>query len=249
MAGQLQNIFNKSFAYNNLFEVSLVKDNTPELPFYKSRFFCFLSMSPGMENPQTGGRTYNNKDGKIAIKADYDKVLALAESLRFWAKGGGISFGKFSIFTDSSKSQYNNGQGQFKSLFISEYVPKDKNTQQPDPTNRKITISFKLGQNNPIGVMMTPSEALGIADILSFVGRKAMEEDYMTKSVQVGTVQSLPQQSSKPQEPVPPIGTISPNPFENTDDNPFSTTAASVADNFSSSMSSMAPPPISETPF
>jgi len=163
MAGQssLQNIFSKSFPANNLFEISMVKDASPDLPFYKPRHFCFVSVTPGAKT-DSGGRTFN-KEGRITIKADLEKVLAISNSLKAFARGQGENFGQFAIFSDSSKSNFGGSGGGFKSCFVSEFV------QQPkEGTNQKakvnVVISLKTS-GNPIGIFMSRPEAIAMADI------------------------------------------------------------------------------------
>src|SRR6056297_1184515 len=103
----LQNIYSRSFPANNLFEVSLVKDTNPDLPFYKSRYFIFVSLTPGGQTEQ-GGRTFN-RDGRITMKTECEKVMSLANSLRAYARGQGSTLGQFAIFVDSNKAGYGGG--------------------------------------------------------------------------------------------------------------------------------------------
>ena len=65
----LQNVFSQSFPGQSLFEVSLVKDTNPELPFYKNKYFCFLSLAPGVKG-QGGQRSFDTQN-KITIKTEY----------------------------------------------------------------------------------------------------------------------------------------------------------------------------------
>jgi hypothetical protein len=167
---QLQNIFSKSFPANNLIEISLVKDNDPQLAFYKNRYFIFLSLTPGMKTDQ-GGRTFN-KEGRITIKTEAEKLLALAHSMRAYARGQGQQVGQFAIFVDNSKSNF--GNAGIKTCFVSEY----NQEQQGGGVKRNIVLSFKTGQNKPVGNFWSPVEAIAVADIIEFVGKKCLELEF-----------------------------------------------------------------------
>ena len=215
----LQNIFSRSFPANNLFEISLVKDTNPELPFYKNKYFMFLSLTPGAQNDQ-GQRTFN-RDGRITLKTEAEKIIALANSLRAYARGQG-QMGQFAIFTDSSKTSYGGG---VKTVFAGEFNQKQQNSEQ---TTRKVTLSFKTGQNKPIGLFWAPVEAMGVADILEFVANKSLELEFEDKTNQVGTVKSNNGQQASNQ-PMPPQ-------------------QQQVVDNFTNSMQGNSPE-IDEPPF
>lgn len=173
----LENVYSKSFPAQNLFEISLVKDTNPELPFYKSKYFCFISMTPGATND--GQRTYD-RNNRITIKVDFEKVIALGHSLEIWARGMGPKFGKFTIFVDTGKSNFGNGQGNQKMCWVGDFI-----SDQNKPEDRKISISFKQGQQSkPIGINFSPSEGLAIAEVLKFVGSQAMKEDFKFRSTQ-----------------------------------------------------------------
>ena len=60
---QLTNIFSKSFTSANLFEFSLVRDDDPNLPFYKPRYFTFFSFIPGVQDQN--GRTFDRSPNFI----------------------------------------------------------------------------------------------------------------------------------------------------------------------------------------
>src|SRR6056297_1157088 len=187
----LQNIYSKSFPANNLFEVSLVKDTNPDLPFYKSKYFMFVSLTPGGQTEQ-GGRTFN-RDGRITMKTDSEKVMALANSLRAFARGQG-QLGQFAIFVDSSKSGFGGGGG-FKTCFVGEFSQKAQQEGQQD--KKMVALSFKTGQSKPLGVFWPPSEAMAVADILDFLAKKGLELDFNDRQNSVGKIsQPQPQQTS-----------------------------------------------------
>jgi len=184
----LQNIYSRSFPANNLFEISLVKDTNQDLPFYKSKYYMFVSLTPGGQTEQ-GGRTFN-RDGRITMKTDSEKVMALANSLRAFARGQGQALGQFAIFVDSNKAGYGGGGG-FKSCFAGEFTQKAQQQGQQD--KKMVALSFKSGQNKPIGVFWPPSEAMAVADILDFVAKKCLELDFDSRQNSVGRT---PQQNS-----------------------------------------------------
>lgn len=226
----LQNVYSRSFPANNLFDISLVKDNNPDLPFYKNRYFMFLSLTPGSQTDQ-GGRTFN-KDGRITLKTEAEKIMALANSLRAHARGQG-QMGQFAIFTDSSKSGFG-GQG-VKTVFVSEFEQQG----QQQGGQRKIALSFKTGQNKPVGVFWTPVEAMAVADIFDFIANKSLELDFEGRTNQVGKVQ--PQQSAPPQN----------NGQQNYQHQPPQNNGQNVVDNFADSMmqNQQNAPQIDEPPF
>jgi len=227
----LQNIYSRSFPANNLFEISLVKDTNPELPFYKNKYFMFLSITPGGKTDQ-GGRTFN-RDGRITVKSESEKILALANSIRAYARGQ-AQLGQFAIFTDSSKSAY--GGGAIKTVFAGQYDQK----QQNGSVIKKISLSFKSGQNNPIGVFWSPAEAVAVADVFEFIAKKALELEFENPTQSVGNVnppttnnyqpQSAPQEQSQPSSQ-------------------GGNTQQNVVDNFSNSMMNDSPPIDEDLPF
>ena len=229
----LQNIYSKSFPANNLFEVSLVKDTNPDLPFYKSKYFMFVSLTPGGQTEQ-GGRTFN-RDGRITMKTDSEKVMALANSLRAFARGQG-QLGQFAIFVDSSKSGFGGGGG-FKTCFVGEFSQKAQQEGQQD--KKMVALSFKTGQSKPLGVFWPPSEAMAVADILDFLAKKGLELDFNDRQNSVGKIsQPQPQQTSG-------------NAYNGQQTPPQQTPQQNVVDNFGNSMNQNvnSAPVIEEPPF
>jgi len=229
----LQNIYSKSFPANNLFEVSLVKDTNPDLPFYKSKYFMFVSLTPGGQTEQ-GGRTFN-RDGRITMKTDSEKVMALANSLRAFARGQG-QLGQFAIFVDSSKSGFGGGGG-FKTCFVGEFSQKAQQEGQQD--KKMVALSFKTGQSKPLGVFWPPSEAMAVADILDFLAKKGLELDFNDRQNSVGKIsQPQPQQTSG-------------NNYNGQQIPPQQTPQQNVVDNFGNSMNQNvnSAPVIEEPPF
>lgn len=221
----LQNVYSKSFPANNLFEASLVKDGDPDLPFYKPRFFMFLSLTPGGQTEQ-GGRTFN-RDGRITLKADYEKVMALANSIRAFARGQGQALGQFAIFADSSKSGFGGGGG-IKSCFVGEFAQK---SQQGGQDKRMVALSFKSGQNKPLGLFWSPSEAMAVADVLDFLANKGLELDFDSRQNSVGQ----PRQSGGGQRQSPPAQS-QPQYTQQHQQAPQNNASQGVIDNFGNAM-------------
>ena len=234
----LQNIYSRSFPANNLFEVSLVKDTNQDLPFYKPRYFMFVSLTPGGQTEQ-GGRTFN-RDGRITMKTDCEKALALANSIRAYARGQGATLGQFAIFVDSSKAGFG-GNGGIKSCFAGEF--NQKSQQQGQPEKKMVALSFKSGQNKPIGLFWPPSEAMAIADVIEFIGRKGLELDFDDRQNSVGRTSPQTQNSFQQASPQ------TQNNFQNTQQSPPS---QNVVDNFGDAMNQnvdSAPPIVEDLPF
>lgn len=191
--GSLQNVFSQGFTGVNLFDISVVQDTDPDLPFYKNKFFVFLSMTPGVAG-QNGGRTFN-KDGKITIKTDFVKLMSIGHALRglINGPGQGKTLGQFTIFVDPSKSEYGNSANGSKMIFCGEYIPKDKNSGVEDFNKRQISISFKQGQGAIMGVSFSPTEALAVADVLEIMGRKGIDLEFSSRCASVGMVKQPPQ--------------------------------------------------------
>jgi hypothetical protein len=232
----LQNVFNKSFPGSNLFQISLVKDTNPELPFYKNKYFFFISMVPGMKT-QEGGRTFD-VNNKIQLKVEVEKLLALSKSIHMIASRM-VEEGRFSIIADSSRSQHSQGQGMYKTVFASEYNATGNNPQ------RLISIGFKAGRDKPVGCVFTPSEAFAIAQFIEWICKKCVDFEFDDRQVSVGTVKSAPRaNSSYNAGPVP----------ANNQPQPQNVSVDDVVNNFENAMSNasggggQAPNQGSETP-
>jgi len=196
--GHLKNIISRSFPSAHLLEISLVQDQDPDLPFYKNRFFFFLALTPGQGGQN--GRTFV-KENKIILKTEVEKILALSESINFWVKGHGPGFGTFSIFVDGSKSVYGGG---VKSISVSDWNPTANMKVNPpvlgNPAKRQIGISFKAGKNKPIGILLSPCEALAIAHIFKKMADKALDMEMQLKVNTVGPAQPNPTHRQQPRQ-------------------------------------------------
>ena len=182
----LQSVFSKSFPANNLLDLSLVQDTAPDLPFYKPKYFMFLSMTQGVTSEN--GRTFD-KNSRITIKADCVKIFALSNSIKAFARGAGATAGQFQIFADSTKSNYGNNAGTIKMAFVSEFEQQLKTSAG---TKTNIVISLKQGNNKPIGVFFSPAEALAVAQIFDFIANKSLELEFDNKNINVGRVVNPP---------------------------------------------------------
>ena len=192
----LKPIFSKSFPANNLLDLSLVQDNDPNRPFYKPKYFMFLSMTQGITS-ENGQRTFD-KNSRITIKTDSVKIFAFSNAIKAFARGAGTTLGQFQIFADSAKSNFNNGVGGvMKMAFVSEFEQQTKNG-----TKKNIAISMKQGSNKPIGVFFSPAEAIAVATVFEFIANKCLELDFDSRNISVGSVQQSPTQNI-PQQNVP----------------------------------------------
>lgn len=169
----LENVYSYSFTANNLFQISLVRDNDPNRPSYKRQHFCFLTLAPGQKTDT--GRTYNFTN-KINMKQDLHNILSLAHALRFVARGQKDFIGNFSLFTDSSKSAH--GQGGVKQVFVNEYIQNPKSNQQnqqnPKPL-RYVSLGFRIGNNKPTGIMFGIPDCLACADVIEFIAKLGLK--------------------------------------------------------------------------
>ena len=172
----LENVVSYSFPANNLFQISLVRDADPNRPGYKKQYFCFLTLAPG-EQGQQGGRTFNFSN-KINMKQDIHKVLALAHAIRTCARGQQQMIGKWSLFTDSSRSGYSQGGG-VKMVFVNQFR-NDKDQKNP---RMQVSLGFKQGQNNPVGLMFDVPDALALADVIEGIGKRGLQLEINGSSV------------------------------------------------------------------
>jgi len=202
----LQPVFQYSFPANNLFQISLVRDNDPNLPGYKKKHFCFLTLAPGEAGAQ-GGRTFNFTN-KINLKQDVHKILGLAHAFRAVARGQKAMIGNYSLFVDSSKSAYGGQGGSVKQVFVNDYIkkPQGKQNDPNTPGERMVSLGFRIGQNQPVGLMFSVPDALACADVLEYVGKLGLRLEAQGASVAFKAPDPVPNQSS---------GTAGPGSFDN----------------------------------
>jgi hypothetical protein len=204
-------IFRRSFSGSNLIDITLIRDDDPELPWYKSKHFVFLGFKQGVQNPQ-GGRTFASKKLNNGIienfKIDLEKLLALGTNLEmlgkwmgpipekkddptFWAR----TIGKFSVISDSSKSKYGSNQKMFKQIFVSTFMGKDG---QNNP-ERKVSLNFKFNETL-IPTNMTPMDAIALGEILKFIAMYGIEKEKEVPINDIGTVQDAPNNNGYQQQ-------------------------------------------------
>lgn len=174
--GNLENIFNYSWAGAHLLQISIVKqDDGANAKDYKKQHFCFVTLAPGEKSDASStGRSFNFQN-KVTMKVDADKVLALGYAVEAYARMPNEEqikaiIGNFSIFVDSSKSQYNQGQGGSKSIFLQRTMD-----QKQQPT---IVLFFKQGQGQAMAFAMPIANALAFADICKKIANWCIELEY-----------------------------------------------------------------------
>ncbi len=244
----LENVTSYSFPANNLFQISLVRDADPNRPGYKKQYFCFLTLAPG-EQGQQGGRTFNFSN-KINMKQDIHKVLALAYAIRACARGQQQMIGKWSLFTDSSRSGYGQGGG-VKMVFVNQF----QNTKDQKNPRNQVSLGFKAGQGNPVGLVFDIPDALALADVIESIGKKGLQLEMNGSSVsfnQGPSGQRPPAQSGGPapgpfsEQSAPPVGTPTGQPPPPQGGQQFADPSqgqtrgpSDVADNFQNAMNGM----------
>lgn len=164
---KLESIFSYSFPANHLLQFSIVKQEAEQT--YKKSYFCFITLAPGVQNPQ-GGRTFDFNN-RITMKVEGYQITELSHALRSFARNQETALGPFSIYVDSGKSQYNQGGGG-KSMMI------QKTANQKQNNSPMVTFFFKVGQNQALGYSISPYRALSIADKLEFIGKKCDELEF-----------------------------------------------------------------------
>ena len=163
----LESIYSDSFPANHLLQISMVKQASEES--YKKQYFCFVTLAPG-EQTQGGGRTFNFQN-RINLKVDAHKIRALGHALMGYAQGREAVIGPFSIFVDSSKSQYGQGGGG-KSIGLQRTVNQKQNNAPV------IILYFKSGSNSALAFTMSPADAMSLADSCEFIGKKCQELEF-----------------------------------------------------------------------
>jgi len=169
----LNNIISRNFSGINVFNISVVEETEPKE--YHTRFFMFIKAIPsGKSDTSPTGRTYNS-EGSVTFKVEVEKALALAFALKQYASGKGKAyddnFDNFTIFADMSKSQYNGGGGDKKSMIVK--------MGQNNKTNKSvINILFSQGdgQNKKVvAFFMTPYEAHSLGSVIEYLSFKCLD--------------------------------------------------------------------------
>ena len=239
----LQNICNYSFPGNHLLNFSLVRQQQEQS--YKKEYFFFITCAPGEKN-QNGNRTFNFQN-KFVMKMDIDKIFMLRHAIICYATGREAMIGQFSIFADSSKSNFNQGGGT-KTIFLNK-----NNDQRGNPV---LSLTFKLGQNKGIAYSMPIATALAISDVLKIMADKGLklELERSTFNIQPTSIKERVDNSSSPDPnfnqqnnnsvPAPDPNfqtnnTSVPDPNFNQQNNNQSNTPQNVADNFADTLGNM----------
>lgn len=206
MAGQLQSIYTYNKALANLFQISVVRQITVDSPFQR-HIFCFLSAIPG-ENTQAGGRTFNFQN-KITMKVDYEKILSLANAIEAYATGREAIFGQFSIYVDSSKSQFTSNSGG-KSMGLQKGVDKHG--------NQVVNMFFKTQTSPAIAISLSIADALSLAGICKKIFGRCFDLDFdiSTQSMQSGTFPNQTANKSSVLPSRPPTAAPRVNPAQQT---------------------------------
>lgn len=192
---QLQHIFTYSKSGPNLLNISIVQQITGDQP-YQKKVFCFLTAIPGAIK-ETGTRTFNH-DSKITMKVEYDKILSLGKVIRSYIYGQENLIGPFTIFVDSSKSQYGSS-GSTKYMTIQKRLDQKTNT----PIIILLFKSQKL--DSPIAIPLSFPDALAIAEICEWIAKKCLELDFELESSASFTAKSLPNPKLISMNDKPPI--------------------------------------------
>jgi len=154
----LLNIFTSNFAFNHLFNVSLMKRvNTPERD-YKDKCIFFVTLAPGAN--KDNGRTYEF-DRKIVLKYSTREIYSLAFALKSNASGRYIPYTKFS--GDNTVKKY---------VSIFNNIEKNQKTQEDIVS---INIMFCDNNNNKYSIKLTQDQAYGIGCILEKSADKALQ--------------------------------------------------------------------------
>ena len=173
----LENVFTYSFPNSSVIEVSMVKNNDPELKSYERQYFYFFNMIPGVT--RDGVRTFDTNN-KISFKQDLEKMLAISYAIRDMANGmtSKYSNGKFTMFSDPSKAGFGNNSGNKKILTIS-----FANDQTKGPG---VSIVMNYGNIN-VNCLLAIPMANAIADIIDFMCKKGLELEFSRdRSVSAG---------------------------------------------------------------
>jgi len=227
MAGQLQHIYTYNKPLANLFQISVVRQVTSESPFQR-HVFCFLSAIPG-ENTQAGGRTFNFQN-KITMKVDYEKILSLANAIEAYATGKEAAFGPFTIYVDSSKSQFTSSSGG-KSMGMQRGADKHGNPV--------VNLFFKTQTSQAIAISLSIADALSVAGVCKKIFARCFDLDFdiSAQTSQTGTFpnQAMTQQTtvppSRPPAAAPRTGATAPKPLINQPN-----TIENVSGNFASGL-------------
>lgn len=224
-SSQLTNVLSRSFPGQSLLSISLVRDDDPQRPWYKNKYYSFVAISPPIQN-QNGGNSWDVKN-RINMKIECDKLLGLGLALEKYILTNGNPNFQYSIYSDNSKSNFNNGQNQIKTIFIS-YFEKQKQSKngQISVANYSLSASSSMnGQSsNPFGYSGTAGDMLAVAEIIKMIGQEGIKAEFEFQKSNAGVPNQLPQQSNEmhpsnynnvPIPNNPPVGNMNPGMNQN----------------------------------
>lgn len=152
-SSSMETIFSWTLSLNKAISISLMKDNNSRY----NKFFIFLSVIPDTKK-EDGSRAYNYSES-ITFKLTPIKLLEINQVINAYARRQQAMIGNYGIMTDSSRSNYGDGNGNKKSFFI--------NYHQDDPEKKmSLGMSFvaKSG-NQTITLFMPIATALAFAEV------------------------------------------------------------------------------------
>lgn len=160
---QMKQIYSYNVTSNHAMSISLMHD--PEDNF--NPYFVFLNFGMGQKK-QDGGRTFDFKNSGFSMKLSMIKLSEFGHALTAYAKGQSKIVGKFSLFVDSSKANFNsNNGGMQKSVSLSYFA----NDNEPS-----LSLNFKTSEmDKPAGLLLNPTTALAVADACHIIYTKSIE--------------------------------------------------------------------------
>lgn len=187
---------------------SLVEDPEPKSE-WSDKYFLFIKAVPSTQNSNSStGRSYDHKRS-INFKATAEKALSFAYALKILAEGKGKHyddiFGNFSMFADSSKSQFAQGGGLKKSMQMNYYMNNKTNKQV-------ISIGFKSGEEK-VNLYFTPYEAYSASVVLERMANMALDLIFKGPNIKVNNNNNNYNKPAFPQQQ--PVNLPQPNNFNN----------------------------------
>ena len=198
----LKNLFNFSFPGVHLLQISLVKDLSNEDSYKRKHFsfITIVPGKKVDQSVSVSGRTFDWSN-RINMKAEADRILALSYDLKTLCEASKYfyvennqqtdqavlfairqsqlmrktlenSVSGFSLFADSSRSSYGDGQGSVKSFSL-QLSGDQKKLDRP-----VIILWGKEGQGKALNYTMTPPQAMSVAKVCDFIANKTLELEF-----------------------------------------------------------------------
>ena len=158
-SSNLRQIFNFSMSLNHLVSMSLMRDENEKY----EKMFVYLTF-----RLSDGDNKYNIP---LSFKLSAYRIAELGHALKIYARNQVQFCRGYSIIVDSSKSQYNNGQGGIKSAIL--------NLNKPESDDKSPTISIVVkGPNTGKGraLILPIPTALVLADACDKLFQIYLEE-------------------------------------------------------------------------